>query len=733
MNEESAENPRGKRTFVSLANLSLDPNNFRIVDHPDYRVVESDNAFDTKVQRRTESIILGHNQENVRDLIASIKANGWLDLDPILVERRSGKNLVLEGNRRVATLRHLQRRYKDASIDLGKLDPAIFSRVPIIFHEFADESQQLAMMGLHHISGKRRWPAVNRAIAIRRLQEHFRDDADAVCNVLGMSKREFNLSSRTLALVEAYKKSDYGDQFRSGQFNLFREIIQSVPIREWLHWNQQVCEAGNTINLERLFRWMSRDIGQEPSDNEEASDLQTEIEPVLTTVSHIRELAKIIDDPDAVKRLDETRSLQEATISSRFLAKSEIGRAFAMVDNGIQKLSKRVGDFEEEDLQRIDQLIGKLQGLALAHKRHPLINNDRLPWLPFNEFTESQFSRLQVVQYRGIGGLELNDLKRVNLIVGVNNSGKTSLLEAIYLLSRQNDENALLDVIRWRGRFEEHPGNLWLAEQIPDDTRIEGNFDEKSNNNNENNVTCLDIKRTTEPDEEMWDQSTFLAKLMLNSRYGGQSQHTNAVFYSNLRRRVNYSGRHWLCRSAFTSPFWISRTEALAEANKAALKAGTKTRVIQFIKKRVDDKIENIELADKYNRFIVSHSTFNPAPDLSTFGDGMRRIFEICLLLVGVRGGVLLIDEFENAIHRDLLIPFTVLVQELAEDLNVQVFLTTHSKEAFDAFIENGASTDGIAAFAIGSTEGGVSAQRFGGGELSRLLEALDIDLRGLK
>ena len=730
MNEESVENPRGRRANVSIANFSLDPNNFRIVDNPDYQVVEPDNAFDPKAQRRTESIILGHNQENVRDLIASIKANGWLDLDPILVERRSGKNLVLEGNRRVATLRHLQQRYKDASIDLGKLDPAVFSRVPIIFHEFADESQQLVMMGLHHISGKRRWPAVNRAMAIRRLQKHFHGDADAVRNALGMSKQEFNLSSRTLALVQAYKESDYGDQFRSGQFNLFQEIMQSVPIREWLHWNQQACEAGNTINLERLFRWMSREVEQGPSDTEEASGLPTEIEPVLTTVGHIRELANIIDEPDAVKRLDETRSLQEATLSSSLLVKSEIGRAFAMANSGIQKLNKRAGDFEEEDLQRIDQLIGKLQGLTLARKRHPPMNNDRLPWHPFNEFTESQFSNLLVERYRGIGGLELKDLKRINLIVGVNNSGKTSLLEAIYLLSRQNDENALLDIIRWRGRFEEHPGNLWLVEKVSKDIRIEGHFDKASNNVNS---TCLDIKRATEPDEEIWDHSTFLAKLMLNSSYGGQNQHTNAVFYSNLPRRVNYSGRHWLCRSAFTSPFWISRTEALAEANKAALEAGTKTRVIQFIKKHVDDKIENIELVDKFNRFIVSHSAFNHAPDLSAFGDGMRRIFEICLLLAGVRGGVLLIDEFENAIHRDLIVPFTRLVQELAEDLNVQVFLTTHSKEALDAFIQDGVPTGDIAAFAIRSANGGVTVQRFGGGELSRLHKALDLDLRGLQ
>lgn len=729
MNEESAENPRGKRNNVSLANLYLDPNNYRIVDNSEYRLVKPENVLDSNVQRRTEKIILGRNQENVRDLIASIKANGWLDLDPIIVERKNGRFLVIEGNRRVATLKHLQRLREDASADLGVLDTAIFSRVPIIFHEFADEGQQLVMMGLHHISGKRRWPAVNRAIAIKRLQEYYHGDADAACNALGISKREFYVATRTLALVEAYKESDYGDQFRSVQYNLFREIVQNVAIREWLQWNQQTYAVGKAGNLERLFRWMSRDAERASTDDEEEMDVQSGIEPILTTVGHIRELAKIIDDQDAVQRLDETRSLQEATLSSSLLVRNEIDRAFEMADRGIQNLNKRVGDLEKNELQRVDQLIGKLQGLALAHKRQPPMNNGRLPWHPFNEFTESQFSSLRIGQYRGIGGLKLEDLKRINLIVGVNNSGKTSLLEAIYLLARQNDENALLDVIQWRGRFEEHPGPIWLADQIPTNARIEGNFDEVS----KDNLTCLNIKKITEPNDKIWDHSTFLAEIVFDSCYADQAQHTDVVLYSNLPRRVNYSGQRWLCRSAFTSPFWISRTEALAKANKAALEAGTKVKVIEFIKKHVDDKIASIELTDKFNRFIVSHSAFNLAPDLATFGDGMRRIFEICLLFASVQGGVLLIDEFENAIHRDLLIPFTKLVQELANELNVQVFLTTHSKEALDAFILNKFRTEDIAAFAINSTADGVATRRFDGDKLKRLHKALDLDLRGLQ
>ncbi len=730
MSDEPAEQLRGRRQTVSLGHLYLDPNNYRIVDNPDYRPVAPADVFNPDVQRRTNRFVLGRSQENVWDLIASIKGNGWLDIDPILVEHRDGgRFLVHEGNRRVATLKYLQGRYTlDDSIDLGRLDPALFSKVPVVFHEFADERQRMVMMVLHHITGKRRWPAVNRAMAMRRLQEHFDGDADAVCNALGITKREFNLSVRTLALVQAYKESDYGDQFRSDQYNLFREVLASPSMRDWLGWDHATCTVAKKANLERLFHWISSEIEDEGGGEDEDAGVHAESSPVITTFGHVRELAKIIDDPEAVKRLDETRSLQEATLSSSLLVKSEIDGAFGSCDTGIQKLSTRVGVLAPEDLDRVDQLVGKLQGLALARKRQPFMFGSRLPWEPFNELTQSQFSDVHVQRYRGLDGLALDGLKRINLIAGVNNAGKTSLLEAIYLLTRQNDEAGLLDVIRWRGRLEGEPDPLWLVEQIPPAIRIVGRFDKVNGNS-----ASLDVQRVNEPGEDIEDQTTFLAKLAVESSYAGHAQNTDVALFSDRPRRTSFQGRHWLCRSALTSPFWVNRADALSESNKAALEAGTKAKVIDFIKEHLDARMTNIELADKFNRFLVSHQDFDRAPDLSSFGDGLRRIFEIGLLFAGVRGGVLLIDEFENAIHTGLLIPFTRMVQELAVELNVQVFLTTHSKETLDAFIGNEYNTEDIAGYAIGRDDGSAGVQRFDGNKLLRLHRALDFDLRGIR
>ena len=725
MSEAPAEQLRGSRRTVALARLYLDPNNFRIVDHKDYTKVNPEDVFNSDVQRRTTAIVLGRSQEQVRDLIASLRENGWLDIDPILVqENNARKLLVVEGNRRVATLKYLQRRHEEAALDLGRLDSALFSRVPVVIHE-ADERSHMVLMGLHHITGKRRWPAINRALAIRRLLDHFHGDVDAVCRALGISKQEFNLSVRTLALVDAYRNSDYGDQVQSDQYNLFREIVRSPTMRDWLGWEHTTDTAAKKENLERLFHWMSRDT--EAADDE-GDGAPQETPPVITTTGHIRELAKIIDDPVAVKRLDETRSLQEATLSSTLLVKSEIERAFISCDSGIQKLHARLGELQPGDLDRVEQIIGKLQGVALARKRQPLSSGNRLSREPFNEITQGQFSVIEIGCYRGIDGLVLDNPGKVNLIVGVNNAGKTSLLEAIHLLAHQNDEQALLDIIRWRGRVERDPDPLWLVEQLPPFIHLSGSFDQIVDDG-----TSLKTRVLSDPGNDIGDQTDFLARLVIESDYGGRTQSTDVAFFGDDRRRTSFEGQHWLCRSAFTSPFWSNRPEILAHSNKESLEVGTKQQIIDFIKEHIDSRLRNIELADRFNRFLVSHQDFTRAPDLASFGEGVRRVFEIGLLFAGVRGGVLLIDEFENAIHTELLVPFTRIVQQLAVALNVQVFLTTHSKEAIDALLLNEYQISDIVGYAISRAGEGTHVRRYDGKKMLRLHDAIDFDLRGIR
>jgi hypothetical protein len=67
---------------------------------------------------------------------------------------------------------------------------------------------------------------------------------------------------------------------------------------------------------------------------------------------------------------------------------------------------------------------------------------------------------IEIKGYRGFSHFEIGGLGRVNLLVGKNNSGKTSVLEVLNLLESGGDPNVLWRIVSRRGEriFIDPPG-----------------------------------------------------------------------------------------------------------------------------------------------------------------------------------------------------------------------------------------------------------------------------------
>lgn len=719
-----------RRLPVTLSSLYLDPNNYRFVDHDDYVAVPDEHVTDEEVQRRTRRLILGANEENVSDLVASLKENGWLDVEPIHVRKLAdGRYLVVEGNRRVATLNHMHSRWQDATGQLGKLDSNIFERVPCILYDERDDFHHLVVMGLHHISGKARWPAVNQARLMKRLRDEFKKAPDDICASLGVSRREFNLSLRTLALADAYRNSDFGDQFTTEMFNLFREVLKSPSLRNWLAWDNEAEHAKDAANLERLFSWLSREPEEEPEDEDERPTGRKYLlgERVITTGGQIRELAKVIEDPTAVKRLEETRSLQAATLSSDLLVKNEIEGALERSNQDAIRLFELAPKMSSTELDKIEGVVARLSAVSLSRKRQPEYGTQsELPWAIQAGLGRGGFGSVRITRYRGLSHLTFNSAGRVNLVVGTNNAGKTSILEAIYLLAQQSDPRAIVEVVRRRARIDPIKAPSFAVAQIPASVSVEGSFADAMK-------VSVEIKTRGEPTDADEDWSDYLKSLVITGACGATQQSSVTEFFTGRPRRTRIKGEpRWLCPAVLHSPFSLSEPDLLVRCNESSIKAKSKERVIAFIRKHLDPGVEDIALVNDQHRFLVTHRDAKEAVDLSVFGEGLQRVFLTGLLFAGVPNGLVLLDEFENALHTSVLLEFTRFVHEMAFDFDVQVFLTTHSKETVDAFLLNGYLPEEVVAYLLKRDETGRSVLRFAGPSLKRAIEVGDVDLRRL-
>ena len=701
--------------------LFLDPNNYRFIDKPEYKFVLPEKLTDVQVQQRSRHFLLGKNNDNVQDLIASFRKNGFLPVNQIQVkELPDNRFLVLEGNRRIATLKYFYEKFKEEGVDLGMLDESIFKSISVVLHSSEGEKEHLIVMGLDHITGKKKWNPVNQAQLIEDLNNKYGMGEDDICSSLGITKHALRRSRRTLALIKKYKSSDYGDQFASSMYSIFEEIINRTELKNWLEWDDFTMSSGNKFNEEKIFSWISKEenIEWDVDGNEISREVK---EPIITKALEIRDISKYINEPAAIQRMEETRNITEGFVLSDAVGESKFENAIGKLQQDVSTVFNFSEYMQSVHLEKIKGLRDKIDRLL------PATNGNISPYIGLAPVLENMeevlFSEIKIIKYRKLNNLSIKFLNRINIFAGKNNSGKTSLLETVYLLSQLNDINAFLELERYRGKFYESFNPKWLAKNLTERFDLSASYGNAS----------INLSIFQEPTEENIDKTGYISTIVVDAEVDGNSLESNTHLFSGKEPEIYYQKNSIICHAAFTSPYRYNEG-ILKKAHAVAIRERFIDVIINFIREKIDDTILRIEMAniEGESRFYVQTENAANSIDITKYGEGVQRVFEIALMMGYCQNGILCIDEFESAIHKSLLVDFSKFVHELAERFNVQVFLSTHSKECIDAFVENKYKNNEITAYALSEkSDGQIECKYVDGKRLESLIDSINIDIRG--
>jgi predicted ATP-dependent endonuclease of OLD family len=316
-------------------------------------------------------------------------------------------------------------------------------------------------------------------------------------------------------------------------------------------------------------------------------------------------------------------------------------------------------------------------------------------------------------------------LSRINLFAGFNNTGKTSLLEAIYLLCKQNDFNGVVDVFWRRGKIPaENIPSKWFAEQLNETICVTGVFDARD--------SMVKIRSLAEDGQDL-DRTHYLKSVEITAQFENHKQESITRIYQDRGRETQADSIKLLSKVVFSSPFFFNEPYHYTVFYHKSVQSKSLPKILDFIHNKVISTVKDISLVDEFQRFLVNDDHFEQSMDLTSYGEGLQRIFFTSLLFASAENGVVLIDEFENAIHTDLIENFASFIYELAKKFNVQVFLTSHSKECIDAFIKT-VPSDVQKDFSfhglVQNDDGIILNREFGGEKFFKLLKAGDVDLR---
>ena len=301
--------------------------------------------------------------------------------------------------------------------------------------------------------------------------------------------------------------------------------------------------------------------------------------------------------------------------------------------------------------------------------------------------------RLQIRNFRGFNRLEVDPLSGVNLIAGRNNSGKTSLLEAIFLLAWAGNAQVAMNtnVLRDMDFTGAVTPPLWkqLFTDLDMGTPIAiGGY------HTSYGELALEIGFERRPTTEIpldgadrMSATNLFDERALTFKYNGPSGKP-VEGHIRMKGQGIELEQPPTTTPTFTAIILLSR---IRNVHDDAVRLGTLRRkkqgdLVLRALQVVEPRLQSIEDNSSSGMPLIWGDVGLPElVPLSVMGEGMSQIARLVIAIASTPNGIVLVDEVENGIHHSVLPEVWRVIDEAARQFGTQIFATTHSLECVTA------------------------------------------------
>lgn len=304
---------------------------------------------------------------------------------------------------------------------------------------------------------------------------------------------------------------------------------------------------------------------------------------------------------------------------------------------------------------------------------------------------------IHIQGFRGISSLKIDDFKKINLFLGKNNCGKTSILEALFLIIGISNPQLSLNINKFR--------NLLQTES--DDFRfIFNKLDFNINLNITADFSSGDLRILTIKPHSPSDSAVNNAQKIKQNGETTASTSSKPELVDGLvfnfsvtknkkSKSKNFQSEILLSHGTYTSKSPKSYVETVrgvfVSANTPYLDLSKNLENMIITKQKdiiiralqlIDPTINDISLGN--NNMIYVDLGYERLVPVNVVGYGIVRLLSIITTISFYKNGIVVIDEIENGLHYSSLKVLWKTIFEVAHQNNVQLFITTHSKETLE-------------------------------------------------
>lgn len=344
--------------------------------------------------------------------------------------------------------------------------------------------------------------------------------------------------------------------------------------------------------------------------------------------------------------------------------------------------------------------------------------------------------KLTIENFRGFERINISEMSRIVLLSGRNNVGKSSILEALFLMMDHTSPDSFGKVNGFRGSNSGGVISLWepLFYQLNTDReiRICAECDNES--------SCVTYRKDKDylpyvangVPEDVLAAFRQMAKnyYSLLFSYDSDTYHEEGHFFLNgltaLREiKTSLPGNEIRILPVTR---WLNSTVArlsenvLSDIGNLELK-GKKGDVVAILRE-MDQNIEDIMTLSIQGVTQLYLKVAGKLIPIQYAGDGVLKLLQICIAAMEMQGGLLLVDEIETGFHYSMYGKLWSILDEISDASKCQVIATTHSYEMISAVQGNIRHNKDFSYYRIGHNKEGHAAHRYDLGMIKSAMEA---------
>ena len=352
------------------------------------------------------------------------------------------------------------------------------------------------------------------------------------------------------------------------------------------------------------------------------------------------------------------------------------------------------------------------------------------------------FKSLSISRFRGISDLELEGLTQINLLLGKNNAGKTTAMEALFLLCGATTPSLPMTACHLRGQrvFGSHPDSSWRSLFWQMDPRcplsISAEYDDEPHPRRLE-ISATMVSRDLQGLEDIGVASTsddqLIEGLRLHYTNGYDDEFITKARYEAERQSIDAATqeRTDYVRGTFLTARSYSTMERDAQQFSHLLRIKQEQEIVDALAV-IEPRVQRVEVLSESGRPAVYVDLGLPSLiPLAACGEGFVRFFSIVVEVTGCRRGVLLVDEIDNGLHHSVMSKLWMLLANLCQKHQVQLVATTHNEELVTSAVEGlGEAVDDLTVFRLDRHEDSHTAMRYDS-EMLRSATLENIEIRG--